>query len=75
MNRQVLRLELAQLQHRTEPWRRGWERLRTGWTWLAPLAGFLAARKFQRLPGLISQSSTAFLVLRRLWEGWRRARP
>jgi len=65
LNRQVLLLESAMLQHRLRNLRQGVFQSR--WTYLAPLAGLVVAWRFPSLRPLL-RSSFGLLLLRKLWE-------
>lgn len=69
INRQVLRLELGQIELRMERFKRRW--WQTGWKFGAPVAGFLLARKFKKVDGIFTKGSFALLVLRKLWGIWQ----
>ena len=74
LNRQVLRLESHQLSVRIEPIERvvGW--VFSGWKWIVPILGFLAARKFKKTGAFFSKSSFVLMVLRKIWSVWHEAR-
>lgn len=69
INRQVLRLELSQIELRVERFKRSW--WQAGWKFGAPVAGFLLARKFKMADGIFSKGSFALLALRKLWGFWQ----
>lgn len=72
LNRQILRLELEQLQMQLDRFRQQWRR--NIWVWVAPLAGFLFARKLSRPAGFLAKSSALLTLLTRLLELWLSSR-
>jgi hypothetical protein len=68
LNRQVLVLEYEQLRLRTSRLKSGAGQFLLSWKWLAPVAGFLLARKFKRVGGFFSGGSLGWLLLRQLWQ-------
>jgi hypothetical protein len=77
MNRQALRIECGRIHARLEQFQRGFNWSRYAWAGLAPVAGFLLARKFKTTSGIFSKGSLLAGALRsawRLWENFRARR-
>lgn len=68
LNRQILRLELEQVQMQLSRFRQHW--LRNLWVWVAPVAGFLVARKLSRPAGFLAKGSALLSLLTRLLDLW-----
>jgi hypothetical protein len=70
LNRQVLRVECANIGIETGRFRRGYEWAQRAWTWVVPLAGFLLARKERKAAGIFTKGSLLFTALRAGWKIW-----
>lgn len=70
LNRQVLRVECGKLAFKAEQFRRGYGWAQRAWTWAAPLAGFLLARKRGKAAGAFAKGSFLFTALRAGWKAW-----
>lgn len=72
LNRQILRLELDQLRLQVDRVRQHW--LRNIWVWVAPVAGFIFARKLSRPAGFLAKGSAVLSLLTRLLDLWLASR-
>ena len=72
LNRQVLRLECQQVRARACGLREHWRQ--NIWTWAAPVAGFLLARRLSKTSGFFAKGSVLAVVLGKLWEFWQQRR-
>ena len=70
LNRQVLRVECGKLAFKAGQFRRGYGWAQHAWTWAAPLAGFLLARKRRKTAGAFAKGSLLFTALRAGWKVW-----
>lgn len=70
LNRQVLRVECGKLAFKAGQFRRGYGWAQSAWTWAAPLAGFLLARKRGKAAGAFAKGSLLFTGLRAGWKVW-----
>jgi len=71
LNRQVLRVECANIAIEAGRFRRGYEWVQRAWTWAVPLAGFLLARKRKtKGAGAFTKGSLLFTALRGGWKVW-----
>ena len=70
MNRQVLRIEYGNLAIEAGRLRRGYGWAQRAWTWAAPLAGFLLARKRGKAAGAFAKSSLLVTALSTGWKLW-----
>ncbi len=70
INRQVIQLELDQIQVQAKQARESF----SGWKWAAPLAGFVVARKFAHLGGFLLKSGLGMYVFRKLRERFGKGR-
>ena len=70
LNRQALRVELGRMRFRAEQFQRGYGWAYTAWKWVAPLAGFLMARRFKKTASVFAKGSLLATVLRTLWKFW-----
>lgn len=71
LNRQILQLECAQLAHKVGLWQRRYDQVRGAWIWVAPLAGFLIARRGRRAGGLFARAASFAVLARRVWQGYQ----
>ena len=71
INRQILRLECEKVRVRIESWTRNWDRVQGIWKWLAPVAGFVFARRFSKTAGAFTAASGWLPLLRKVWDAWR----
>jgi hypothetical protein len=74
INREVLHLEWCRFEMSLRQTR---EHLtRNIWTWAAPVAGFLLARRLKKTTGVFAKGSVVLMALTKLWDFWqaRRAR-
>jgi hypothetical protein len=72
LNRQMLRLECHQVQMRFNRIRESW--VHNAWTWAAPLAGIILARRFNKSSGFLAKGSLVATLLHRAWDFWQRRR-
>lgn len=70
VNRQLLELELTQLRLSFERLRSGWLSPRGVWKWVAPVTGFIMARRFSRNSGLMAKGSLLVSLLGATWKIW-----
>jgi len=70
LNRQVLRVECANIAIEAGRFRRGYGWAQSAWTWAAPLAGFLLARKRGKAAGMFAKGSLLFTAARTGWKLW-----
>jgi hypothetical protein len=70
LNRQVLRIEFANLALEAGRLRRGYGWARRAWNWAAPLAGLLLARKRARAAGAFGKGSLLIAALSAGWKVW-----
>jgi hypothetical protein len=70
LNRQVLRVECGKLAFKAGQFRRGYGWAQSAWTWAAPLAGFLLARKRGKATRVFAKGSLLFTALRAGWKVW-----
>lgn len=70
LNRQVLRVECANIAIEVGRFRRGYEWAQRAWTWAVPLAGFLLARKKTKATGTFAKGSLLLTALRAGWKVW-----
>jgi hypothetical protein len=70
LNRQVLRVECANIAIEAGRFRRGYEWVQRSWAWAVPLAGFLLARKKTKARGAFAKGSLLFTALRGGWKVW-----
>ena len=76
LNRQALRLEVLRVQLTIDRLREGVAAGHNLWKWVAPVAGFVLARKFGPAARTVGTSSVLLSVGRALWNAWRgRRRP
>jgi hypothetical protein len=74
LNRQAIRLELARLRMQGERWRSGLTRGYSWWNWLAPVAGFLVARKLSKTSGAVAKGSLVASLVGAAWKIWNARR-
>ena len=70
LNRQLLRVECANLAFHAGRFQRGYGWAQRAWTWATPLAGFLLARKQRKATGVFAKGSLVFTALRAGWKVW-----
>ena len=70
LNRQVLRVECGKLAFKAEKFQRGYGWAQSAWTWAAPLAGFLLARKQGKAAGVFAKGSLLLTAVRTGWKLW-----
>lgn len=70
LNRQVWRVEAGHLRLRAGQVQRGFDWAQNVWTWAAPVAGFLLARKFKKTAGAVTGGSMVMTALRTAWKFW-----
>ena len=70
LNRQVLCIEYGNLAIEAGRLRRGYEWAQRAWTWAAPLAGFLLARKRGKAAGVFAKGSLLVTALSTGWKLW-----
>ncbi len=74
LNRQALRVELLRAQMSVDRFRDGITSGQNLWKWVAPVAGFLLARKFGSAGGAVAKGSALIAAGRALWSAWRERR-
>lgn len=75
LNRQALRVEVMRVQMAVDRVRHGLTTGQNLWKWVAPIAGFLVARKFGQ-SGAVAKGSAVLAIGKALWSAWRdRRRP
>jgi hypothetical protein len=70
LNRQALRVEVMRVQLAVNRVRHGLSTGQSLWKWMAPVAGFLVARKFGQA-GAVAKSSAVLAIGKALWSAWR----
>ena len=70
LNRQLLRVECANLAFHAGRFQRGYGWAQRAWTWAAPLTGFLLARKRGKAAGAFAKSSLLVTALSTGWKLW-----
>ena len=68
LNRQILRLELNQICLRADRFKRGFDWAQNAWTWAAPIAGFLVARKFKTAGSAFAKGSFLITAVQTGWK-------
>ena len=70
VNRQLLRLELTKLRVSVERLRSGFTGGGNVWKWLAPVAGFILARRVSRNSTFMARGSLIVSMLGAVWKLW-----
>ena len=70
LNRQVIRLEVDQISIRVGQLQRGLSWVQGAWTWAAPIAGFLLARKFKKTGRSFANGSFLITAIQTGWKLW-----
>lgn len=71
LNRQALRVEMLQARLSLDRLRSGLSSGQNLWRWLAPVAGFVLARKFGSAGGPVAKGSAIIAIGQALWTAWR----
>jgi hypothetical protein len=74
LNRQALRLEVLSVTTTVQRIRNGFLSGQSLWKWLAPVAGFLIARKLAKPKTSGIGASSVLNIGRALWTAWRERR-
>ncbi len=76
LNRQALRVEFLRARVSVDRARDGFFSGHQLWRWIAPIGGFLIARKLGGKSGTVAKGSALLAVGRALWTAWKdRRRP
>ena len=70
LNRQLLRVEVGRIRFQTERLKRGYGWAHGAWKWVAPIAGFLFARKLNKTGGAFAKGSSLLTAFGALWKAW-----
>lgn len=73
LNRQALRIETARMQLSIDRFRDGFASGHGLWKWLAPVAGFVLARKLGK-SSAVAKGSAVLAIGRAVWSAWRHRR-
>jgi hypothetical protein len=71
MNRQAMHVELQAIQVRLSQFQRGYGWARHFWSWGAPVAGLIFARKYQKTASTFAKGSFLVNAAGALWKAWR----
>ena len=71
LNRQVLRLELEQISIRVGEIKQRFGWAQNAWTWAAPIAGILLARKFKKTGHAFAGGSFLITAVQTGWKIWQ----
>lgn len=74
LNRQALRLEALRAQVAVDRFREGLLSGQNLWKWVAPVVGFVVARRFGAAGSAVAKGSALVAVGRALWTAWRERR-
>ena len=71
LNRQVLRLELEQISIRVGEIKQRFGWAQSAWTWAAPIAGILLARKFKKTGHVFAKGTFLITAIQMGWKIWQ----